>query len=492
MQLKRLYIKEFKILKDFTYEFPFDSKRYNNILIGINGSGKSTILEAIAEIFSCVILNEKSKFGFEFEYRIKQDFLDLPKDHKGLIPPPLVVKLFAKQGVVPKILLNFRGSDEFVEPPILIANGIDFIPRSIVIYYSGVSVIMEELCNKHEEIQKDEFLKGKYFIQNRIVYYRPENFNVLLLSLLSYEFGDIKEYIFDKLGITELSSFSIHMKRPNASWAKGKKAKDIWGAKGAVKDFSIVLHKFAKFTMHSDDDNSIEFIFPFIERLYSIKNKYGSERKIFELLQMTYYEGMLDRINISFNKGIPKSSSIPQDGEIHFNSKHLSEGEQQAITIRGLSELFAQENSLFLFDEPDTYLHPKWQHQFINEIEESIEQNAKNEITYLIATHSPQILSNAKPDKTSVKIIEDGQLVEITPKHYGREISSILYNLMEVEERNETIRNDLSELFTLIEDEEIEEAETELQRLTEILGETDPDIINAEIQLKYLKVDEAD
>jgi len=88
MQLKRLHIKEFKVLKDFTYEFPFDSKRYNNIIIGINGSGKSTIIEAIAEIFSCVILNEESKFGFEFEYRIKQDFLDLPKDHKGIIPPP--------------------------------------------------------------------------------------------------------------------------------------------------------------------------------------------------------------------------------------------------------------------------------------------------------------------------------------------------------------------------------------------------------------------
>ena len=298
MQLKRLYIKEFKVLKEFTYEFPFDSKQYNNILIGINGSGKSTILEAIAEIFSCVILNEESKFSFEFEYRIKQDFLDLPKDHKGLIPPPLVVKLFAKKGEVPKML--FESFEGYIEPLTEIASITDFIPKSIVIYYSGFSAIMDELCNKHEEVQKDEYFKGKYFAQNRIVYYRPENFNMLLLSLLSFEFGEIKEFVFNKLRITELSSFSIKIKRPNASWAKGKKAKDIWGAKGAIKDFYVVLHKFAKFTMHSDDDNSIEFIFPHIERLYSIKNNYGSERRIFELLQISYYEGMLDRINISF------------------------------------------------------------------------------------------------------------------------------------------------------------------------------------------------
>jgi predicted ATP-binding protein involved in virulence len=150
------------------------------------------------------------------------------------------------------------------------------------------------------------------------------------------------------------------------------------------------------------------------------------------------------------------------------------------------------ENTLFLFDEPDTFMHPKWQRNFIAEIEANIELNHQNEISYLIATHSPQILSNANPEKTFVKIIEEGQLVEQTPKHYGREISSILYNLMGVEERNETIRNDLSKLFMLIESENIEEAEKELDRLTEILGDTDSDIQNAAIQLNYLKEDEAD
>jgi hypothetical protein len=91
-----------------------------------------------------------------------------------------------------------------------------------------------------------------------------------------------------------------------------------------------------------------------------------------------------------------------------------------------------------------------------------------------------------------VKIIEEGSLVENTPKYYGREISSILYNLMGVEERNETIRKDLRNLFTLIEDEEIEEAESELARLSEILGESDPDLKEAELQIQYLKEDEAD
>jgi hydrogenase expression/formation protein HypD len=55
----------------------------------------------------------------------------------------------------------------------------------------------------------------------------------------------------------------------------------------------------------------------------------------------------------------------------------------------------------------------------------------------VIATHSPQLLSNAKSEMNFVKIIEDGTLIERTPRFYGREINTILYELMDVEERNE-------------------------------------------------------
>ena len=99
-------------------------------------------------------------------------------------------------------------------------------------------------------------------------------------------------------------------------------------------------------------------------------------------------------------------------------------------------------------------------------------------------------MSNAKAELNFVKIIEDGQLIENTPKHYGRKLNAILYDLMGVEERNKIVRNKISRLFRLIEDEEIEDSEAILTDLQEIIGDDDAELKRAEIQIKYLKEDE--
>lgn len=503
MQLKKLYIKDYKILKDFTIEFPFDFKKYISVFIGANGSGKSTILEAIALIFSSVKLREKSKFGFELEYsfyleNISEDTTTTGEFHNN----HLLVKLIANEGEEIKVWVERKINDTEKTGKVIVRRErvilnegskhaiTYFLPDNIIVYYSGLSEHLEKICIKHERLQQEAFYKGNSSARRSFFYYKPENFNMIFLALLSYEFGDIKEDLFRKLEITELSGFSITMKRPKSSWAKGKKAEEVWGAKGLIKEFVEVMQKYAKFTSIADDDNSVEFNFTSMKRLYAIKNYYGDERKLFELLDISFYEGMLDRINITLNKGTLQTRSIPQEGEIHFNSMRLSEGEQQAIIIKGLTELLSERNSLFLFDEPDTYLHPKWQRQFISEIENTLETSYNSENYYVIATHSPQLLSNAKSDLNFVKIIEDGALIESTPKYYGREINTILYELMGVEERNKLITNKISDLYTLIDEEEIEDAEGSLIELQDLIGEDDIELKRAEIQISYLKEDE--
>lgn len=53
---------------------------------------------------------------------------------------------------------------------------------------------------------------------------------------------------------------------------------------------------------------------------------------------------------------------------------------------------YIEDNSLILIDEPELCLHPSWQEKYISLLTECFE-NKKN-CHFIIATHSPQIVSN--------------------------------------------------------------------------------------------------
>lgn len=503
MQLKSLYIDNYKILKDFTIDFPYDFKKYITVLIGTNGSGKSTILEAIAQIFSSVYLNEKAKFGFELAYSVHHE--KLTEETTTTLDSnitSLSVKLFAKKkGDTIQIETYDRFGKVFSVTNILEKNKMVFVtgvnvysylPDNIVIYYSGLSEIMQDLVLPHNEIISNAYRKNNTLVDRDFFYFQPQHFGIILTSLLSFEYGDIPDFLKSKAKIDGLQSIQIKLQKPE--WANDS-IQNFWGAKGEVRNFLDYLSENSatpedlinpnnsasveNIIIETWQDEAINITIITQERLFEIRNHLIEEKKLFEILNILFSDGMLKDISFSLKK----------DGEHYKTFNVLSEGEQQAIIIKGLTELLSEKNSLFLFDEPDTYLHPKWQRQFITDIENTIDSNYTSENSFVIATHSPQLLSNAKSDLNFVKIIEDGELIENTPKHYGREINSILYDLMGVEERNKLVKDKISDLYTLIAEEEIENAENSLKDLQELIGKDDPELKKAMIQIGYLKED---
>jgi len=89
--------------------------------------------------------------------------------------------------------------------------------------------------------------------------------------------------------------------------------------------------------------------------------------------------------------------------------------------------------------------------------------------------------------------MEDGEIIKVTPKYYGKDISTILYEMMGVERRNKKVSKLLSSLFNVIEDEEIEESKKRYNSLVELLGDDDPALVRAKTQIDYLEeADETD
>lgn len=491
MKLNSLYIDNYKLLKNFSINF----KKDVSILIGINGSGKSSILETIAQIFSDAILKEKSKFGFKIVYELRlEEVIEETTTTSEFKTDYIAVEISASKQGEELAYKVYSGSDiiEKVEEIEKRFNRFErILPSNIVIYYSGQSEIMKNICSPHDQLLAKNYRDGNKITYRPFFYFEPALFDIILISLLSYEFGDVPKFLNDRAKINNLQSITFRLKKP--SWARGK-AEKFWGAKGEVKSFLEFLDgigsplvidentptkgRIGNVVIEVFQDEYLIITIIGQEKLFEIREHFVEEKELFKMLNALYIEGLWEDAKFSFVK-------IEEDKPSSFGV--LSEGEQQAITIKGLTELVTSENTLFLFDEPDTYLHPSWQRNFIDELIQFVEASTTNMSQFLVTTHSPQLLSNANPEKSEVQIMEDGEIVKITPKYYGKDISTILYEMMGVERRNKKVAKALSVLFNHIEDEKLDEAKTEFQKLSELLGDDDPAIVRARTQLEYLE-----
>lgn len=489
MLINHLYIEKYKLLNKFSVNFNKDI----SILIGVNGSGKSTILESIAIIFSAAFLKEKAKFSFKLEYELRlEDILEQSATTAEFKTEYIKVEISAKKDET----LNYKvyTADKIIEKESEIERYFGFfekiLPSNIVIYYSGLSEILKKICLPHDERLSINYRKGNTTIHRPFFYFEPPLFNIILITLLSYEFGDIPTFLYERAKIKGINSIQISLKKP--SWGKSK-IEDWWGAKGEVKSLLDYLESLHTSLIVDDNPNNnfkgnvvieaiqneaLNITILGQEMLFEIREHFIEERNLFKILNTLLIDGFSPEVKFSF---------IQEDDNNRKSFNILSEGEQQAIIIRGLVELVNNENTLFLFDEPDTYLHPSWQRNFIENITQLSNRSEYNTSQFLITTHSPQLLSNAEPLNSDVQIMEDGEIVKVTPKYYGKDVSTILYEMMGVERRNKKVAKLLSVLFNLIEDEELEKAKAEYGKLAEILGEDDPAIIRAKTQLDYLE-----
>ena len=107
-------------------------------------------------------------------------------------------------------------------------------------------------------------------------------------------------------------------------------------------------------------------------------------KKIQLLLQIINSKFYGKKLKIDENKGL---IVITKEGSIDLSL--LSSGEQHEIVMFYDLIFKVEPNTLVMIDEPELSLHISWQHKFIDELKEIVE-NANYDV--LIATHSPTIV----------------------------------------------------------------------------------------------------
>ena len=144
-----------------------------------------------------------------------------------------------------------------------------------------------------------------------------------------------------------------------------------------------------------------------------------------------------------------------------------------------------QGEGVILIDELELHLHPNWQRGIIPKLTETFPN-----CQFILATHSPQIISDVQPESIFIlKSTDSGVIVEHPDHSFGRDSNQILEDLMGVPDRPEAIKIALQDLFELIENGKLEEAKQVRNDLADLMrGWEDPDLTKANVLIRRREI----
>jgi predicted ATPase len=488
MELQYLQIDQYKNLSDFIWDIDAEESSRIICIIGQNGAGKSNLLEAIVHIFECLHYNQTLDplFNFEIRYRIeyfnvritgkkhsKQDY-NVFVDNQEI--PFSTIRDGSKTWIYPK----------HPEKP----EGI--LPENIIVYYSGYAKRMRGFFKKVNSDYANIFRQGKSKNLPPLLMIEPVHFKMILLALFSFDnsFDSIyKDFLQKYFDIEGIESFSIQIQK-HTNWVKDTTYDNYFDTKGIIRVFLKTLDELQTLENRSskkaDEDkppfklaaknnpkliNRVTYSFRNHESLINLKKPFGFESDIFKILNVVNQSGYLADINISVKKkGIKQPISFDD----------FSEGEQQLLAIKGCIELLWGKSNLFLWDEPDTYLNPRWQWNLIPDLEMQIGDKVEDQ--FILTTHSPVLLSTAKKGVYEMK---KGKLTSLY-NTYGLTVNENLTK-QDIEIQIDDVKKIYDEYLALIQNGngKTVDALNLRSRLETLWGQNHPELVKANVFLKY-------
>ncbi|WP_445454296.1 ATP-dependent nuclease [Flavobacterium sp. 25HG05S-40] len=393
MRLKHIHISEYKNLKDFSLDFDNDS--FIDVFIGKNGTGKSNLFEALLEIFKQLFEDEyEVDFDFKLKYELKDEVVFIGwkwAESKWIDEDKKEVKKIGKES----------------------------LPDNILIYYSGHNDKITELVETYESNFKKSLKEANEGDTRKFIGIGKE-YKALLLSILLLQPNECKakQFIVRKLGIKTIDNqVKITLKRPYYARKKGydidlvQSETRFWKAQGITQGF---LDKLGTVKIGEQKEkgrarnegyiNKEDYQDEFIMYLdiADFQNKFigATAQDVFRDFDNLKTIEMLDDISIELE--LLDGSKIGVD--------KFSDGQFQSVYIYSIMELFKDRNCITFLDEPDSFLHPEWQFDFLKQIFEITDvQSVNNHV--LLTTHSPSTLTSYKEAYLNIFEISDDNKV---------------------------------------------------------------------------------
>jgi predicted ATP-binding protein involved in virulence len=139
---------------------------------------------------------------------------------------------------------------------------------------------------------------------------------------------------------------------------------------------------------------------------------------------------------------------------------------------------------IVLVDEIDLHLHPIWQRMIVPKL-----RRVFPNCQFIISTHSPHIITHVRPENLYLlKQTDSGIEAEQPRESYGKNVDRILEDLMGLTTtRPDAVEADLKEVFQYISAGTLEKARKQIKELKDDIGE-DPELVKAEVLIKRKEI----
>lgn len=397
---------------------------------GLNGSGKSNVLEALANIFYhlevCVARylpesikdpnnfkrNECTPDAFTLEYLIGQHsrkayalyFFDK-------------VTITKEEGKEPKMFIQSFPFDDSTEkrevslvPPKArdsAAEGKVYLPAHIIGYSSGENEILSLPFIKSRLIHLDEYrqaARDNYSSfeesENSLIYIDNNMSQAVLLCCLLFENDETLAPLrnIDNTGILGLRSFRMNIHLHNFEFPDEKKSIPIlW----LIEQNQLANLKKCSTSWHLDQKTLTLWLDFFVNEATksAFKEHFRSGLECFHFFRLLYelnnhFVDELTKEDVYRSKGVYTDGKLPignpRQDVFHFLDFYItkkikgtgiekdlllrsfSDGEHQFIHTMGICLLLKDRRSLLLLDEPETHFNPSWRAKFIKILNDSI------------------------------------------------------------------------------------------------------------------------
>lgn len=441
MRLKKLTLKNFRCFENLTITFPTDY----TVFIGINGAGKSTVLDAICIFLDC----------FSSGNRLNQS-----KNFYGIF------RSLKIQSSDVRRVSKLSGSilEAIPQYPILVEGNIEDNNNESIFWKMSLTNSRNIENDKNFEIR--QLMDYLTHLHQKLV-----NGDEMILPIISY-YGTNRRWM-----ATEMEKIDNHEMIPPEYFIPRLKGysnclnSSIFQLESMRKWFArmLLIERKKNVPEFQAVKNAIETCYKIIDGRNYIQNvsvDYDAEKEDLEI-QTSFIDGKNEILPLnSLSDGVKSILTIVADIAYRM----------AVLNPNLLGDVIQKTDGIVLIDEVDMHLHPSWQRRIVESLHKTFPK-----VQFIFTTHSPTVLTEIP--KENIQVLDNGKIYTPDIHTRGRDVNSILREIMHSDIRPSAVTEKLDAFSKAIEYEDLEKAQTILDELKFELGENDSEVVGAQVTL---------